>query len=99
MPADGAARRLLTAFRADFGAEFRALDQHPGRRIGHQRRQHRVIELVAATHRAIDAKQRRARQRKIADGVERLVAGELIREAQAVRIKQTILVNDKGVVE
>src|SRR6478672_200255 len=99
MPADGAARRFLTAFRADFGAEFRALDQHPGRRISHQRRQHRVVELVAAADRAIGAEQRRARERKIADRIKRLVAGKLIGEAQAVRIEQTILVDDEGVVE
>ena len=42
-----------------------------------------MIELVAAAHRTIGRKQRRPGQRQIADRVERLVADEFVRIAQA----------------
>ena len=58
-----------------------------------------MVELVAAAHRAVDAEQRRAGQRQIADGVERLVAGELVGEAQAFGIEQPLFVDDERVLE
>jgi len=50
------------------------LDDPPGAAIGHQGREHRVVHLVAAAHRAIGAEQRQTGQREIADNVENLVA-------------------------
>ena len=60
-------------------------------RIGHQRGQHRVIELVAAANGAVGGEQRLAGQGQIADGVENLVAHEFVGEAQAFRIEHAIL--------
>src|SRR5258708_33736010 len=51
------------------------LDDPPGAAIGQQGREHRVVQLVAAAHRAISAEQRQTGQREIADHVENLVAG------------------------
>ena len=99
MPADRAAGRFLAGFLADFRAKLRTLDQHPGRRIGHQRRQHRMVELMAAADRTIGAEQRRTGKREIADGVERLVTGKFVGEAETVRIEQPVLVDDKRILE
>ena len=74
----------------DVGMDTRAarrcrLDHPPGGTVGHQGGQHRVVELVAAAHGPVGAEQRRAGEREVADRVERLVAHELVGEAQAVR--------------
>src|SRR4051812_23579687 len=56
----------------------------PGGRIGHQRTEHRMIELVATAHGSVGSKQRRASKGEVADRVERLVADEFVGGAQAV---------------
>ena len=57
------------------------LDHPPGAAIGQQGRQHRVVQLVAATHRAVGAKQRQTSQGQIANRVQRLVAGAFVADS------------------
>src|SRR5262245_57553403 len=75
------------------------LHQGPGALVGHQRGKNRVVELVATPNRAISAEDRHAGQRQIADGVERLVADELVRIAGAFRIQHTRIADHDRVFE
>ena len=71
----------------------------PGRRIGDQRAQDRVIELVAAADRLVRTEQRRSGKRQIADGVERLVPDEFVGIAQPFRIEQAVIGDDQCVLQ
>src|SRR5205823_13241181 len=53
--------------------------------------QQRVIELVATAHGAVGAEQRSPRERQVADGIQHLVANELVREARSFRIENTVV--------
>src|SRR5262249_8482364 len=71
----------------------------PRGRIGDQSGEHGVIESVAATHRPVGAEDRRAREREVADGVERLVTHELVREAETLGIEAAVLADHERVLE
>jgi hypothetical protein len=58
-----------------------------------------MVEFVAAAHRAIDAEQRRAGKRQIADRIHDLVADEFVGEAHAIRIEHPILGDHDRIVE
>src|SRR5262245_17375432 len=75
------------------------LDQSPGARIGHQRGEHRVIELVAAAHRTVSAEQRRPGEREITDGVKGLVADELVSKTRTLRVEDARVGDDQRVLE
>ena len=74
-------------------------DPGPGARVGHQRAQHRVVELVAAAHRAVGRQQGPSGERQIADRVEHLVADELVGEAHAFRVEDAVVGDDQRVLE
>src|SRR5256886_14780041 len=69
----------------------------PGARIRHQGTQHRVIELVAAAHRAVSAEQRSARERQIADCVQDLVANELVGKTRTLWVENTVVADDERI--
>src|ERR1700694_123178 len=78
---------------SDFGWNTRTtggfgLDHPPGAAIGHQGRQHRVVQPVAAAHGAIGAEQRQTGEREIADNVENLVARTLVAVTQSLDVEQ-----------
>src|SRR5690242_9051421 len=75
------------------------LDHSPGRAISKQSRQDGVVELVAATYRAIGAQQRHSGQGQISDHVEHLVANALVGVTEALGIEQPLLVEYDGVLE
>src|SRR5436305_8768968 len=83
---------------AGFGVRARAarclgsFDDPPGAAVGHQGRQHRVVELVAAAHRTIGGKQRQAGEREIADDVQNLVAGAFVAVTQPLAVEQAGIV-------
>src|SRR5256885_6743469 len=89
---------------ADFGVGARttggfALDHPPGAAIGHQGRQHRVVELVTTTHRPIGAEQRQAGEREIADDIENLVTGALVAVTQPLAVEQAGFVKYHRILE
>ncbi len=63
-------------------AAARGFDHGPGLGIGEQRLQHEHVEAMATAARAEGAEDGRAGQREVADGIERLVAHELVGVAQ-----------------
>src|SRR5260221_917197 len=75
------------------------LDDPPGAAIGHQGREHRVVQLVAAAHRAIGAEQRQSGQREIADNVENLVARTLVAVTQSLGVEQPGIVEHHRILE
>src|SRR6202040_2227063 len=64
-----------------------------------ERREYRIVELVAAVHRAIGAEQRRARERQIADGIQHLVTDELVPKTQTLRIEHAIFGDDERILQ
>src|SRR5438105_4177866 len=89
---------------SDFGLNSRttdgfSLDYPPGAAIGHQGREHRVVQPVAAAHRAIGAEQRQAGQREIADNVENLVARTLVAVTQSLGVEQAGIVEHHRILE
>src|SRR5260221_5996519 len=84
---------------SDFGLNARTtggfgLDDPPGAAIGLQGREHRVVQLVAAAHRAKGSEQRQTRQREIADNVENLVARTLVAVTQSLAVEQAAIVEN-----
>src|SRR5690349_11306733 len=69
------------------------------RRFGDERAQQLVVERMAGLVRAEGAEQRLAKQVKVADGIEKLVTDELVREAQAFGIQHAELIEHHGIVE
>src|SRR6266436_9506943 len=89
---------------SDFGLNARttggfSLDYPPGAAIGHQGREHRVVQLVAAAHRAKRAEQRQAGPREIADNVENLVARTLVAVTQSLGVEQAGIVEHHRILE
>src|SRR5947207_7916153 len=90
---------------AGFGVRARAarclgsFDDPPGAAVGHQGRQHRVVELVAAAHRTIGGKQRQAGEREIADDVQNLVAGAFVAVTQPFAVEQAGIVKHHRILE
>src|SRR5262249_36164477 len=74
-------------------------DHGPGARVGHQRGEHRVVELVAAAHRTVGAQQRRTGKREIADGVKGLVTDELVSKTRTLRVEDARVGDDQRVLE
>ena len=64
-----------------------SLDHPVGTAIGHQGRQHRVAEFVAAADLAIGAEQRQTGEREIADHVEHLVAYAFVAVTQPLGVE------------
>src|SRR4029079_3505325 len=62
------------------------LDQAPGRLVGEQSLEGDYVEPMAPAEGAIATKNRRGRQSQIAQGIECLVADELVREAKSLWI-------------
>src|SRR5579863_4477569 len=58
-----------------------------------------MVEFVTAANRTVGAKQWRACEREIADGVERLVANEFIGKPQALGVENAVIGHDKRVFE
>src|SRR4029079_14639682 len=75
------------------------LHQGPGALVSHQRRQHRMVELVTAPNRAIGAHERQAGQRQVADGIKRLVADKLIPEARTLWVEHPRIADHDRVLE
>ena len=67
--------------------------------ISEQRRQHGVVELVAAAHRTIETDQRQPGERQIAHHIENLVANALIGVAQALGVEYAGLIDHHGIFE
>src|SRR5204862_5786382 len=66
-----------------FGVDARAtgsfsFDHSPCAAIGHQRREHRVVQLVAAAYRAISGQQGQAGVSEIAETAEHIVSDALV---------------------
>src|SRR5829696_6996730 len=76
-----------------------ALDDRIVRAVGEQGLEHREVEAMAAAEGPVGAKQRRAGERQIADGVEHLVADELVRIAQAFRVDDPVVADRDRVLE
>src|SRR4051812_38435438 len=98
---DPAADDPATSFghRTRGAAGYLALDHPPGGTVGKQRGQDGVVELVAATYRAVGAEQRQTRESKVTNHVQHLVAGAFVGVAQAFGVEQPLLVEHDGVVE
>src|SRR5262249_12001175 len=75
------------------------LHQGPGALVGDQRGKDRIVELVAATDRAIGTQERQACQREIADGIERLMADELVHVARALRVEHPCIADHDRVLK
>src|ERR1700686_2267915 len=58
-----------------------------------------MIELMPAAHRPISADQRRASERQVADGVDRLVAHELVGEPHTLRIEHAVFGDHDRILE
>src|SRR5215469_3847303 len=84
---------------AGYGPRHLAFDPGPGACIRHQGTDQRMVELVAATHRAVSAEQGPARQRQIADRVQYFVANELVGETHALRVENAVVADDERVLE
>src|SRR5271165_3194775 len=76
-----------------------AFRPNPGVRIRDQRAKHCMVELMTATHRAVGGEQWTACQGEVANRIKHLVADEFIREAGTLRVEDTVIGNDKGVLE
>src|SRR3954447_6783876 len=75
------------------------VDPSPRAGIRHQRTQHRMVELMAASHGAVRGEQGAARKRQIADRVQDLVADEFVGETLAFRIEDAVVADDERVLE
>src|SRR6266436_3021888 len=89
---------------SDFGLNARttgglSLDYPPGAAIGHQGGEHRVVQLVAAAHRAKRSEQRQAGQREIADNIENLVTRTLVAVTQSLGVEQAGIVEHHRILE
>src|SRR5258707_12165690 len=89
---------------SDFGLNARTtggfgLDDPPSAAIGHQSREPRVVQLVAAAHRAKGSEQRQTGQREIADNVENLVARTLVAVTQSLGVEQAGIVEHHRILE
>src|SRR3974377_2397675 len=71
----------------------------PGARIGYQRAENRMVELMTATNRAVGAEQGPSGKGKVADRIKHLVAHELIAEPGTLGIEDAVIGNDQGVLE
>src|SRR5262245_42488510 len=71
----------------------------PGACIGHQRTQHRVVELMPAPHRVVSAEQGSTRERQVAHGVQYLVANEFVRETRTLRVENAVVADYEGIFE
>src|SRR3954452_6440484 len=76
-----------------------ALDDGVVGAIGEQGFEDREVEAVAAAIGVVGGEKRIAGEREVADGVERLVTDELIREAQTFRVDDGVLPDRDRVVE
>src|SRR4051795_389111 len=75
------------------------VDPSPRAGIRHQRTQHRMVELRAASYGAVRGKQGAARERQIADRVQDLVADEFVGETLAFRIEDAVIADNERVLE
>src|SRR6516225_10337201 len=84
---------------AGHGPRHLPFDPGPGACIRHQRTEERMVELVAATHRAVSAEQGPARQRQIADRVQHFVANELVGETRTLGVENAVVADDERVLQ
>src|SRR5262245_43225480 len=74
-------------------------DHGPSVSVGEHGLEHQRVQSMAAALRAIGAKDRRAGKCEVADRVERLVAHELVGEAQAFAIDDAVVADCDGVLK
>src|SRR6478736_5784617 len=74
-----------------------SLNDAPSRRVGEQSLQNVGVELVTAPDRAERAEHRVTSQRKIADGVEHLMAHELLIVAKSLAVHDLVIADGDGV--
>ena len=80
-------------------AMARGFGHGPGIGIGEHGLQHQAVQAMAAPAGAVSAEDRRAGQSQVSDGVECLVAHELVGIAQALAIDDAVVADSDGVVE